>query len=155
MSEIERIGDQLQRAFEGNAWHGPAVREVLAGLTATHAAAWTIPGAHSIWENVLHVIAWKRVVRRRLEGELIGGIGTEEDWPTIRDESEPSWKAALAELEKEYRALSELISSLTEAKLFEIVPGTSYSFYFMLHGVIQHDLYHAGQISLLRRAMGP
>jgi hypothetical protein len=65
MSEIQRIEDQLRRAFEGHAWHGPAVRELLADVTAAKAAGRPLPSAHSIWEIVLHMATWERVVRRR------------------------------------------------------------------------------------------
>jgi hypothetical protein len=68
IEENVRIADQLKRAFEGDAWHGPAVLEVLQGVTARAAASKPIPGAHSIWELVLHIAAWDGVIRRRMEG---------------------------------------------------------------------------------------
>jgi uncharacterized damage-inducible protein DinB len=86
MSEIEKVVEQLRRAFEGNAWHGPAMREILADVTAPGAAAKPLAEAHSIWDIVLHMTVWEDVVRRRL------------------------------------------------------------------HGIIQHDLYHAGQIAVLKKA---
>jgi len=152
MGEINRINDQLRRAFEGTAWHGPSVQELLADVTAEKAAARRLPNAHTIWEIVLHIAAWEKIVRRRLEGEVIENVPDEEDWPPVRETDEQSWQKALEELKRGHLALREAVSRLDEARLKDTVPGTSYSFYFMLHGVIQHDLYHAGQIGVLKRA---
>jgi uncharacterized damage-inducible protein DinB len=151
MSEIARIGSQLKRAFEGEAWHGPSLKELLAGVTAEQAAARPLAGSHSIWEIVLHIAAWEGVARRRLEGET-ALIPSEEDWPTVSDTSETAWLEALTKLESGHRQLRATLRQLTDADLDKIVAGQQYSFYFLLHGVIQHDLYHAGQIALLKKA---
>jgi len=152
MEEIKRIIDQLERAFEGNAWHGPSIRELLADVIADRAAAKPVAGGHSIWEIVLHMAAWEGAVRRRLEGERVE-LSPEEDWPPVMDTSEVAWRDALAGLEDGHMKLREVISQLTDSQLESVVVGKGYSVYFMLHGVIQHDLYHAGQIALLKRAM--
>ena len=152
MSEIQRIVDQLQRAFEGNAWHGPSVKEALNGVTADKAAARPVAGAHSIWELVHHIAAWEALVRRRIEGEVIVDVPVEEDWPRVGDTNETAFIASLDELERGHNLLRETISRMNESRLEETVPGKDYSLYVMLHGVVQHDLYHAGQIALLKRA---
>lgn len=153
MSEIKRINNQLKRAFEGTAWHGPSVSEVLAGVTAEQAAAHPIAGAHSIWELALHIATWERVGRRRLQETDPIEVSDAEDWPAIENTSDEAWKTALEELRSNHEALRAAIRGLDEARLDEIVPGTQYSIYFLLHGVIQHDLYHAGQIALLKKAL--
>ncbi len=150
MEEIKRIEEQLKRAFEGEAWHGPSLRELLAGVTAEIAARKPLAQAHSIWEILLHVAAWENAVRRRLEGEAVA-LSDEEDWPAVHDTSEAAWQNALAAVENGQRQLRETIRRLSDAQLGDIVPGKNYSVYFMLHGVIQHDLYHAGQIALLKK----
>lgn len=152
MSETKRIRDQLKRAFEGEAWHGPSVCEVLSGITAEQAAAHPISGAHSIWELALHICAWERIARRRIEEWVPFEVTPEEDWPPIDDTSEHAWKNALNRLQLNHATLEELAARLDDDRLKEIVPGTPYSVYFLLHGVIQHDLYHAGQIALLKKA---
>jgi uncharacterized damage-inducible protein DinB len=154
MSEVRRINGQLRRAFDGEAWHGPAVREILAGVTARQAAAHPIPNAHSIWEIALHIAAWEAVVRRRVEGEAIGGVSDEENFPPVTDTSEESCQAMQERLYQGHEALRDTLRNLGEERLEEIAPGTNYSIYFMLHGVVQHDLYHAGQIALLKKAVG-
>jgi uncharacterized damage-inducible protein DinB len=154
MSEIKRLNDQLKRAFEGKAWHGPSVSEVLAGVTAEQAAAHPIAGVHSIWELTLHIATWERTGRRRLQESDPIDVSDEEDWPAVGDTSEEAWKTTLEELRRNHEALRAAIRAFDETRLDEIVPGTQYSMYFLLHGVIQHDLYHAGQIALLKKATG-
>ena len=151
MSELKRINDQLKRAFQGKAWHGPSVSELLEGVTAEQAAAHPIPGAHSIWELTLHIATWERVGRRRVQESDPIDVSDEEDWPAVHDTSDEAWKVTLEELRRNHEALRAAIRELDEARLDEIVPGTQYSVYFLLHGVIQHDLYHAGQIALLKK----
>ncbi len=151
MSELKRTNDQLKRAFEGKAWHGPSVSEVLAGVTAEQAAARPIIGAHSIWELVLHIATWERVGRRRIQELAPIDVSDDEDWPAVGDTSEAAWTSTLEELRRHHEALRAAIRELDEARLDDIVPGTTYSVYFLLHGVIQHDLYHAGQIALLKK----
>ena len=151
MDEIERIDDQLRRAFEGHAWHGPSLRELLADVTAEQATARPIPGAHSIWEIALHIAAWHEGVRRRVEGERVE-LSAEEDWPPVASTSEAAWQDALAVLERTHTELRRTVSRLADARLQEMVVGKDHSVYVMLHGLIQHDLYHAGQIALLKKA---
>ena len=152
MSEIKRIKDQLKRAFDGEAWHGPSVSEVLAGVTAEQAAAHPVTGAHSIWEIALHICAWERIGRKRIEEWVPMEVTPEEDWPPVPETSEHAWKNALNRLRLNHLALEEMIVRLDETRLQDQVPGTPYNVYFLLHGVIQHDLYHAGQIALLKKA---
>ena len=152
MREIERIEDQLRRAFEGDAWHGPSVREALEGVTAEKAAARPLPGAHSIWEIVLHLAGWSVVVRRRIEERKQIAQPDEGDWPAVTDVSEDAWREAVARLEKGYSELRALVSSLDDTRLDELaVKDGETTVYFQLHGKIQHYLYHAGQIMLLRK----
>src|SRR4030095_7099453 len=151
MSETKRINSQLKRAFEGTAWHGPSVSEVLAGVTAEQAAAHPVAGAHSIWELALHIATWERAGRRRLQEWVPVEVADAEDWPAVEDTSDAAWKTTLEELRRNHEALRAAIRELDESRLEEIVPGTEYSIYFLLHGVIQHDLYHAGQIAMLKK----
>lgn len=153
MSEVERIADQLKRAYEGKAWHGPAVREVLAGVTAEQAARRPLANAHNIWELVVHIGVWEAFVRRRLEGEVITDVPPEQDWPPVTATEAAAWKQTLAQLEVGHLKLRKALAALPEARLSETVQGMGYSVYFMLHGVVQHDLYHAGQIALLKKSV--
>jgi uncharacterized damage-inducible protein DinB len=149
-NEVNRIEDQLKRAFEGGAWHGPALMEVLEGVNAARAAAKPIAKAHSIWEIVLHVAAWEDAVRRRLTGEPVE-LSDAEDWPPVKDTDDAAWSAALDGLRAGHLALQRTVAKLSDARLKEDVPGMDYSHYHLVHGVIQHDLYHAGQIAVLKK----
>ncbi len=153
MTEVERIADQLQRSMEGKAWHGPALLEVLEGVTAQQAAA-PVPAAHTIWEVVLHVAAWISASRRRIQGDA-ALLTAEEDWPAIDGRGEGAWFELRAALEREYRDLLSVVRALPEEALEFTVRGQDYSTYFLLHGVIQHILYHAGQIAVARKIQVP
>lgn len=153
MTEIERILDQLQRAFEGNAWHGPSVREALNGVTAAQAHARPLPNAHSIWELVQHIAVWEDVGRRRLTGDRAQiAISSPEDWPAADDTSAAAWEQAKAALERGHQALVDAIAQTAESRLDEPIFEGMSTVYATLHGVIQHDLYHAGQIAMLKKA---
>ncbi len=154
MHEVKRIGSQLKRAFEGQAWHGPSLRELLADVTPEQAAARPFPKTHSIWELVLHIEAWTRTVTQCLEGQIMPEqLPMVEDWPQVETASVTAWRGALAKLESGQRQLRNALRHLTDENMEQIVPGRAYSFYFMLHGTIQHNLYHAGQIALLKKAL--
>jgi uncharacterized damage-inducible protein DinB len=153
MNECQRIADQFRRAMEGDAWHGPALRELLQGVSPEMAAGRPMRGVRSIWEIVLHIAAWTEAVCRRLHGDP-ARLMPEEDWPAITAPTEQAWKAALDRLALAQQALVDELASLSTARLDEpIMPGMS-SVYVTLHGVVQHHLYHAGQIALLKKAAG-
>ena len=154
MSETTRIADQLSRAFDGEAWHGDSLVEILQGVTAARAAARPIAGAHTIWELVLHVAAWDEAVLRRLGGAAVE-LSDAENFPPVKDTSEGAWRAALARVRRGHEQLVAAVASLPDSRLDDMVPGKEgahYTFYYMIHGVVQHELYHAGQIALLKKA---
>jgi uncharacterized damage-inducible protein DinB len=151
MSEHERIRDQHVRAFAGPAWSGPSVLESLEGVGARAAAARPLPGAHTIWEIVLHVATWEDVVARRLAGEAYSP-GEAQDWPPMGPPTDEAWTEARGLLECSRRAVENALAAIDEARLDQPVVGQSYSAYVMAHGACQHALYHAGQIALLKKA---
>jgi|SRR5262245_17506279 len=150
-AEIDRIMVQLTRAFDGEAWHGPAVLELLSDVDAKTAAARPISGAHTIWELTMHIQGWEEVIRRRLGGEALT-LSEDEDFPKTKDTSEAAWQAAVEGLRREHKALLDVVSKIGDERLSEKVPGKNYNVYFMLHGAVQHALYHAGQIAVLKKA---
>lgn len=151
-SEAARIADQLRRAFDGEAWHGDSLLEILEGVTAAQAAR-PIAHAHTIWELVLHIAAWDGAVLRRLGGVAVT-LSDEENFPLFTDTSDAAWRKTRAEMRRVHEELAETVASLADLRLDEIVPGKKgarYTFYSMLHGAVQHELYHAGQIAILRK----
>jgi uncharacterized damage-inducible protein DinB len=152
MSESNRILDQMDRALNGEAWHGPALEELLKNVSAQQAAAHPVAGAHSIWEIVNHIAAWNGILAQRASWKATG-VTPEEDWPAVTDTSAASWKRALQHMRDERARLRSAAEKLKDVQLDEIVPGKDHSMYVMLHGGVQHDLYHGGQIAILKKAL--
>lgn len=152
MTEMERVTDQVRRSFVGHAWHGPSVRDALAGIGATQAARKPMPNAHSIWELLLHIGFWTDALRRRLAGEVVPAEPpAEENFPAAADTSEDAWMQAKQKVNAAHAALMKELEKCTDTRLAEIVPGTNRTFYFDLLGLAQHNTYHAGQIVLLKK----
>ncbi|PYU28404.1 MAG: hypothetical protein DMG32_02835 [Acidobacteria bacterium] len=153
-SESLRIGDQLRRAFTGDPWHGSPVRDLLAGITAEKARARPVPSVHSIWELVLHIDVYLHVGFEATKGVPMPKLyGTGGDWPTLRDDSTPAWTAAQDRMFQNVERLAQAIERFDEAKLQDTVPGRPYDFYYLFHGIVQHSLYHGGQIAMLKKAL--
>ena len=151
MQEIERITDQLKRAFEGEAWHGPSVLEIIEGISSQQAAARPFDVIHNIWEIVLHIAAWDAAVLRRLNGDR-AQLPTEEDWPLVTATTDEAWEQARQALKQGHDDLRSAIAGLDASRLDQpIIEGLA-SVYVTLHGIVQHDLYHAGQIAILKKA---
>jgi len=150
MSQVEYLADQLERAFRGGAWHGPAVAETLDGVDETAAAARPLAGAHSIWEIVHHLTVWNDVPRRRLDGERLQNLPAERDWPPVGDLSSGAWRAALAALEEAHDAFHARVLDLADDQLDDPVIGSDSTVRGMILGVLQHNAYHAGQIAVLK-----
>jgi uncharacterized damage-inducible protein DinB len=154
MSEAARLADQIHRAFAGDAWHGDSMRELLNGVDAATAAAHPIKGAHSIWELVLHIAAWDDAVRRRT-GETAVTLNDEQNFPPVKDASEATWHRAIEHLKRTHDELVKAVAAFHDSRLLEQVPGKTESYYtfsYMFSGIVQHELYHAGQIALLKKA---
>jgi hypothetical protein len=153
-SETHRIADQLRRAFDREAWHGPSLREVLAGVTAKQAVARPLPSGHTIWEVVLHIDVWAGAALEAADGIPMPKLfGTEKDWPAVADVRPAAWKSATALLFQTGERLASAIQEFDDARLTDIVPGREYDFYYLFHGIVQHSLYHGGQIALLKGAV--
>ncbi len=153
MTEVQRILDQLGRAMRGPAWHGPSVMEALEGVTAAQAAARPVAGAHTIFELVGHIAVWKAMALDRMSGGR-RQLSEAENFPPAPSADEAAWQAALAGLQRDHEALCAFTQRLADADLERGMPQVpELSHYVLVHGVVQHDLYHAGQIVLLRRAL--
>ena len=151
--ELERLELQLKRAFEGEAWHGPSVLEALKDVTPDAASAHPVAGAHSVWELVLHLAATYGLVLRRLGGEA-AQLTPEEDWPAVPPPTPSSWQDAVRSLQDLNGQVRRAATAFDPARLDEPLPaGVPYTAYTQFIGITQHDLYHAGQIVLLRKAL--
>jgi uncharacterized damage-inducible protein DinB len=155
------LAQQVRLAHDGPAWHGLALGENLEGISAVQAASRPIPGAHSIWEIVLHMNAWAEEVSRRVGG-ADPGEPEAGDWPEVGPVSESAWSAARAALRASHEALAQAILDFPGERWQDRVGdelnaplGTGVTFAAMISGLLQHDGYHGGQVGLLRRALNP
>lgn len=147
----------LDEAFDSKSWHGTNLRGSLRGLTAEEAAWRPAASRHNIWEIVIHTAYWKYAVRRRLTGEKRGSfaIAPGSNWFTRPEiPSGQAWRADLEVLLQEHVRLREVVSSLSP-DLLEKPVGKGLTAAALVRGIAAHDLYHAGQIQLLKRLMRP
>lgn len=152
MTRVAEIIDQLHRSLEGDAWQGPSIREIVEDVGAAAAAAHPVAGAHSIWEVVHHVTAWVRAVHARVLGN-VAELEGEADWPPVRDASAKAWTAAIEDLRRAQSDLIATLKTLSDGDLEAPVPNRDYDRSHLLLGLVQHHAYHAGQMSLLKRAL--
>ena len=157
MSETARLADQIRRAFDGDAWHGDSVVEILKGVNAKMAAAHPIKNAHSIWELLLHIAAWDGAVLTRTGGTAVQLVD-EQNFPPVKDTSDAAWQKAVEHAKHTHDELVKAVTVFPDVRLQEQVPGKTqsyYNFFYMFSGIVQHELYHAGQIALLKKAATP
>jgi uncharacterized damage-inducible protein DinB len=146
-TETRRIADQLRRALSGEAWHGDAISELLSGVSAEQAKAHPLERSHNIQEIVLHIEAWTRAALDPIQGISMPRLyETEKDWPAATGD----WDEAIATLTTTGERLAQAIEAFPDDRLEDIVPGRDYNFYYLFHGIVQHSLYHAGQIAILK-----
>ena len=152
LNEIGHLADQHRRALEGRSWHGPAILDALKGVTAAGAAARPLADVHSIWEIVRHIEAWDRVALRRIRGETVS-LTDEEDWPSIEEPGRAAWRRDVESMKATHRELNRAIAKLTTARLDRKPGPTSrIKLFHLVYGIIEHEIYHAGQIAILRKA---
>jgi len=150
---IASLVAQLDEAFDRRSWHGTNLRGSLRGMSAAAAAWRPAPGRHNAWELALHAAYWKYVARRRLTGEKRGAFERPgSDWfGTPAPASEAAWRRDVALLQQHHRALRAAILRLSDQDLERRPPGSRETTGRLLRGIAAHDLYHAGQIQLIKR----
>jgi uncharacterized damage-inducible protein DinB len=160
MMEVSRLIDELNRAIEGDVWHGDSIALILEGVQAEQASARPIAGAHSIWEIVRHMTAWTGEVARRLAGHP-AGEPQEGDWPPPSGQDQAAWRDDVTRLFETHKRVIAMLESFDDDQL--VAPtldprnretGAGVVHYVLLHGLAQHHAYHGGQIALLKRALG-
>jgi uncharacterized damage-inducible protein DinB len=155
--DVDRLIAELNRQHDGDPWHGPSRSTILADVSAEEAAWQPGAGAHSIWENVLHMRSWTREVERRALGAY-PAMPKDGDWPAVLDTSEKAWTEAQASLDAAHQQLVAVVRRLGGKKISEKVGatrehpnGTGITNRAMLYSLASHDIYHSGQVSLLKR----
>jgi len=153
VSEIVRIAHLLEQTFEGKPYYGPSVLAALENVTADVAARRPRWSAHSIWDLVAHLTAELDYARAVIEGTAGSWVEGETTWPAIIDTSEAAWQEAIKDLKRANRTLVRAVKQLDDTILDKKPIRVRGPFYLMLHGTMQHNIYHAGQISLLTGQM--
>ena len=154
MSDTGDLADLLERTVKGPMWHGPALAEVLAGVSAEQAVSHPVPGAHSIWELVLHIALWAEIALERLGGRALDDPPASKDWQLPAATTTEAWTEAIGRLTAAYGALAKETASLGAGALAAEIPTRGYTARMMLLGVVEHGTYHGGQIAVLKRALG-
>jgi uncharacterized damage-inducible protein DinB len=155
-TECNRIAYALASALDGNAWYGDPLRKIMDNITAPQAQARPIANAHSIWELVVHVEAWVKFCLGAVQGTPIPAWSTmpkEQDWPVVGETSEQAWQNAVRAFFSTHLELVDALKTLSDDRLETTVPGRTYNFYHLFQGMIQHAIYHGGQIALLKKAV--
>lgn len=154
--ERDNIIALLRQTFEGGAWHGPSVIEAIENISPEQATL-RLPSpvgnrTHSIIELVSHMTSWRLYVVHKLLGDATYEVTPEMNFPSATD-----WPEAAHNLRTSQERLLEALSSMPASRLEEQVPGREppLTFYTLVHGIIHHDLYHAGQIMIIRRTLLP
>ncbi len=156
MNEVELIVEMLGQTFNGRAWHGPSFMTVLSGVDMKQAIERPVDGRHTIWEIVNHCRFWVEAVAEAVRSKMMPDIKSEEDWPKMGNTNE-DWAEAKEKLKNTCEELVNSIKALTEDKLAQTIQGSyneqSYAIAArrMFHGLSDHNVYHAGQISILRK----
>jgi hypothetical protein len=155
MNAIELLLSLVDEAFDRRAWHGTNLRGSIRGLDAATAAWRPAPGRHNIWELTLHTAYWKYAARRRLTGEKRGSFvlpgSNYFERPGPEGPSEAAWAKDVALLVSEHRQLRRVITALRPADLPRTARGHKTTNLALVRGIACHDVYHAGQIQLLKR----
>ena len=152
IEEKNRLRAQFRHNFSGPAWHGPSLMEVLEKVPAEHRLNRIDEQGNTIADLVAHITAWRVFAIKKLEGDDNYDVDAQMNFPDLTNLDEGRWLALLADLKVSQERLLTLLQEIPDNKLMEIVPGREYSFYFLLHGIVQHDLYHAGQMMLLNKS---
>lgn len=147
-TELSRIIDMLQNAFDGAAWHGASIMEILNKITSKQAFK-PSEHIHRICELVQHIIAWRVFAISRLEGDAFYEVSQSENWKIFKNPDEATWEEIIADLAESQKNIISALEKISDERLYDEVEGKAYDYYTLIHGVIQHDLYHLGEIALL------
>lgn len=150
MSEISAMIKHYDQILSGDAWHGDPVWQILDGISAQSAAARPLPSAHTIWEIVAHMTFWEGVVTKRLRGER-AGLVEELNFPPMPDITEANWQNTLDEFRASNASFRSALQQLDPSKLQQLTAAGKRTYWEEAQGIIEHHLYHAGQIALLKK----
>jgi len=148
--ELDKIIDNLDTVFRGDAWHGPAVMEFLNSMPLDVVDIRRNFSKHTICQIVFHLAAWRKFVFEKLNDNVRYDLVTEEDnYGTEEQITKQNWQILVEGLKKSQETLINKLENFDDSLLSKLVPGQDYDFYKLLTGLIQHDTYHLGMIWVL------
>lgn len=148
--ETERLRHELIQLYNGDPWIEVQLKQTLSGISAEKAAKRIAEGRNSIWEILNHMIEWRRMLLKRLTGNILPA--PEDNFiREISDQTEESWKHTNKELEGTQQEWINFLDELSDEDLEKVYPGNGRSYYYHIQGLLQHDAYHLGQIVLLSK----
>jgi hypothetical protein len=150
MNEVKFLRDQIETTFKGDSWHGPNLVKTLTGIDYEQALMRPLGERHTIWELTDHIAFWMEEVWKSVRDHERLNPDKKSDWPKMVA-SEEEWAQSVNRLEAAVNMTLGELASWTDDDLEKMVPGEKFSFKQMLHGVVHHNLYHAGQINLLKQ----
>lgn len=158
MDEPRRTAELYRSVYEGDAkgeaWHGLALKPLLKDVSAEQASRVPVAGGHSIFQLVEHIAYWEEVVVKRVRGQIVDApLNTPDDWPPNRKLSDSDWQRTLHRLDASHLALRKAMEQFREEKLVETVPKRDHDYYTLLNGIIDHCVYHSGQIALVKKSL--
>lgn len=152
MSELTRILNHYDGVLNGDPWYGEPVWKILHGIPAQTASARPLSGAHTIWELVNHMTFWEGVVTKRLAG-LRSGLVDELNFLPMPAPTDENWQTTLGEFRASNSIFREALAKLDPAKLEQLTAAGKRTYYDEAHGIIEHHVYHLGQIAMLKKAI--
>lgn len=151
MNAALALATELEKALFGGAWHGPSWSEAVSGVSAEASERRPIPEAHTIAEIVAHASKWFEVVNQRLRGEN-PDVSDAEDWPVAEGLAPGDWELLRDRSLERARTLVETVRRFSPERLHETRPGMKDTWFELILGELQHVLYHAGQVGILKKA---
>ena len=152
MKETDRIQRLMNALYNGEPWIDVNILDTLSAIDPTNAAKQIAPERNSIWQTVNHLISWRQTVLQRLQGEL---ATTPDDnyMRDVKDTSDAAWQQTLQQLEETQQQWNSFLNNTDDTGLDKKYPASPYDHYDIIHGIIQHDAYHLGQIVLLTKLL--
>jgi hypothetical protein len=151
LDEIKILIDEIKITSKGEySWHGPSLMNTQKGIKADEASRRPLTGRHTIWEIVDHMSFWLNEISKSLMSERMPNPSNVKDWPPM-GRTDKDWEKSVNKLENSIDELTDQLASFGKEKMESMVPGTNYSYRKMLNGILHHNIYHSGQISILKK----
>ncbi|HMJ48300.1 MAG TPA: DinB family protein [Ferruginibacter sp.] len=152
MKERKRIAKLFKELYAGDPWIDVTIINVLQNITPEDAVRKVLPPLNSIWEIVAHMVSWRENVLKRVKGKIMKSPADNYFSP-LTDTSPAAWKALLKKLDASQTKWINLLRKFNEKEFSTIYPPNNRNYYGNIHGIIQHDAYHLGQIVILAKAL--